>query len=204
QCVVVRTGAFTEIGSIERDVREQEEVKTPLQIKLDEFGMLLSKVIGYICLAVFVINMVRWYSVHTPTPDEPWYERFIAPAIHCLKVAIALAVAAIPEGLPAVVTTCLALGTRRMARHNALVRDLPSVETLGRCTVICSDKTGTLTTNMMSVMEIFTLGVDGNPREYELKDSRFNVMPNVVTCGGKPVTSALETDGALSMLTNIA
>nr|AGN32970.1 calcium-translocating P-type ATPase [Trypanosoma rangeli] len=203
-CVVVRTGASTEIGSIERNVREQEDVKTPLQVKLDEFGVLLSKVIGYICLAVFVINMVRWYTVHTPTPNEPWYERFIAPAIHCLKVAIALAVAAIPEGLPAVVTTCLALGTRRMARHHALVRDLPSVETLGRCTVICSDKTGTLTTNMMSVMEIFTMGPNGGLRNYELKDSRFNVVPNIVTCDGKPVTSALESDAALAMLSNIA
>ncbi|ORC86432.1 calcium-translocating P-type ATPase [Trypanosoma theileri] len=203
-CVVVRTGASTEIGTIERDVREQEEVKTPLQIKLDEFGVLLSKVIGYICLSVFVINMLRWYTAHKPSPNEMWYERYVEPAVHCLKVAVALAVAAIPEGLPAVVTTCLALGTRRMAQHNALVRDLPSVETLGRCTVICSDKTGTLTTNMMSVLEVFTLQQDGELKEYELKDSKYNLIPNAVTSGGKPVSSALESDAALGMIANIA
>nr|CCC90639.1 calcium-translocating P-type ATPase [Trypanosoma congolense IL3000] len=203
-CVVVRTGSSTEIGTIERNVREQEDVKTPLQLKLDEFGILLSKVIGYICLAVFAINLLRWYATHKPTEKDSFFTRYVQPAVHCLKVAVALAVAAIPEGLPAVVTTCLALGTRRMANHNALVRDLPSVETLGRCTVICSDKTGTLTTNMMSVLQVFTLKRDGGLWEYELKDSKFNIASNSVTCDGKSVTYALEQNGALSMLSNIA
>lgn len=208
--VVVHTGSSTEIGSIQRDVQEQEDVKTPLQLKLDEFGVLLSKVIGYICIAVFLVNMFHWYRHFDRKADMPVFQKYGQPIVHSLKVAVALAVAAIPEGLPAVVTTCLALGTRRLSRQNALVRDLGSVETLGRCTVICSDKTGTLTTNMMSVMEVCTAaGPAAAPQAlhyYHLQDTQFNVKAGTVSASTTTDANAtlLEQDKALNQLAEIA
>lgn len=149
--LITKTGMFTEIGQINAGVQEAklDEMKTPLALKLDEFGDQLTKLIGGICVLVWVMSIPKFSS--------PAFASKVKGAIYYAKVAVALGVAAIPEGLPAVITLCLSLGTRRMAKRNVIVRKLSSVETLGCTSVICTDKTGTLTTNQMVVTSLVTL-----------------------------------------------
>lgn len=148
RALVVQTGMDTQMGKIQKGVTQakEDQPKTPLAIKLDEFGNTLTKIIGVICLAVWVISI--------PKMDDASFSNFWDGAVYYAKVSVALGVAAIPEGLPAVITLCLSLGTRRMAQRNVIVRKLPSVETLGCTSVICTDKTGTLTTNEMTAVSL--------------------------------------------------
>jgi Ca2+-transporting ATPase len=133
--VVTHTGMASQMGRISQGVTDAaaDAPKTPLERKLDEFSSTLTVIIGVICLAVWIISIPKFNDAVFPGG-------FWEGAVYYAKVAVALGVAAIPEGLPAVITLCLSLGTRRMAERNVIVRKLASVETLGCTSVICTDK----------------------------------------------------------------
>ncbi|MHA1675538.1 MAG: cation-translocating P-type ATPase [Promethearchaeota archaeon] len=147
KAMVTQTGMTTEVGKIAEMISGAEAKLTPLQKNLEQFGALLGKIILIICALVSGIYILQNYL---GVVDVTW--------IQAVMAGVALAVAAIPEGLPAVVTTCLAIGVTRMSERNAIVKKLHSVETLGCTSVICSDKTGTLTKNEMTVRSIWTGG----------------------------------------------
>ena len=136
--IVVETGMTTEVGKIAGIINETEKQETPLQQKLNKLGKTLGIAALAICIVIFLIGLIQG--------KEP---------IHMFMTAVSLAVAAIPEGLVAVSTIVLAIGVQKMVKKNAIVKRLPAVETLGSATVICSDKTGTLTQNKMTVEKIF-------------------------------------------------
>ncbi len=139
--VVTATGDRTEVGRISQLISEAVELETPLTQKISQFSKLLLVIILILAAATFGVGLLRGQDF-----------------VDTLFAAITLAVGAIPEGLPAAVTVTLAIGVSRMARRRAIIRNLPAVETLGSTTVICSDKTGTLTQNQMTVTELRTLG----------------------------------------------
>ena len=139
--VVVATGTRTEVGKIASMIQSVPDMRTPMQVRLDKLGQTLAVVCLVTCVLILGIGLL--------------YGRNL---MDMFMTAVSLAVAAIPEGLPAVSTVVLALGVQRLARQNAIVRNLPSVETLGSTTVICSDKTGTLTQNRMTVTKLFVEG----------------------------------------------
>ena len=196
KAVVVLTGSNTAIGDIHESITAQISEPTPLKQKLNDFGDSLAKVITVICIAVWLINI--------PNFNDPSHGSWTKGAIYYLKIAVSLGVAAIPEGLAVVITTCLALGTRKMAAKNAVVRSLPSVETLGSCSVICSDKTGTLTTNQMSVNKIVYLNELGNDLvELDVQGTTFAPIGNI-SSNGKVVEDLVSTSDTVRQMTEVA
>ncbi|NPV53557.1 MAG: cation-translocating P-type ATPase [Firmicutes bacterium] len=158
--IVTATGMETEIGKIAGLIETEEDEQTPLQRKLGRFGKWLGGASLGICAIVFILGLLR---------GERPFEMFMT--------AVSLAVAAIPEGLPAIVTVVLAIGVQRMIARNAIIRRLPAVETLGSATFVCTDKTGTLTENKMTVKEIYLPG---------------GVVVNVTGTGYQPAGEFLE------------
>ena len=188
--VVIAIGMDTEVGKIANHLSNEKETATPLQIKLAELGKILTFGVLGVAVVVFVVGLLNGHAV-----------------MEMFMTAVSLAVAAIPEGLPAVVTIVLAMGVQKMARKNAIIRKLSAVETLGSTQIICSDKTGTLTQNRMTVKEVFMNGVhepvatfDGNDPGQELfmdgfmlcNDSRASASDAGVTQWiGDPTETAL-------------
>ena len=147
--VVTAVGMDTELGKIAGLINKAERKKTPLQHSLDKFSKQLSVAIPVLCLIVMILYIIRG-----------------TPVLDSLMFAVALAVAAIPEALSSIVTIALAIGTRKMAEQNAVIKDLKAVEGLGCVSVICSDKTGTLTQNKMTVRQVYLNGKEQNAKYY--------------------------------------
>lgn len=193
--LVVLTGGNTAIGDIHESITAQISQPTPLKEKLNDFGDMLAKVISGICILVWLINYQNF--------SDPSHGSFTKGAIYYLKIAVSLGVAAIPEGLAVVITTCLALGTRKMAARNAVVRSLPSVETLGSCSVICSDKTGTLTTNQMSVNKMVYISENGNSlEEVDVEGTSFSPKGDILV-QGKPIENLAASSTTIQQICQV-
>ncbi|MEK6954743.1 MAG: calcium-translocating P-type ATPase, SERCA-type [Candidatus Micrarchaeota archaeon] len=178
RAVVCFTGAQTQIGKIADLVQTIEDEQTPLQEKLEALGKQLGKIaIGAVAL-VFVVGIARAYLSAGLNFDK---------ILELFLIAVSLAVAAIPEGLPAVVTISLAIGVQRMARRNSIIRRLPAAEGLGSATVICSDKTGTLTRNEMTVRGIFT-----NNKSYSVTGGGFELNGEIIAESGLNIDAQYE------------
>jgi len=175
--IAVSTGMNTQIGKIAKMLDEKVDEETPLQKKLAELGKYLGFAALFICALMFVVGMLQKRDL-----------------FEMLLTSISLAVAAIPEGLPAIVTIVLAMGVQKMIKENAIVRKLPAVETLGSVNIICSDKTGTLTQNKMTVTKFFADGSLGNIDSLNINNNEHKLLlENLVLCNDATYTEGSKT-----------
>jgi P-type Ca2+ transporter type 2C len=175
--VAVGTGMSTEIGKIAKMLEEDGSEQTPLQKKLAELGKILGFAALGICAVMFIVGVIQ---------GRPLFEMFLT--------AISLAVAAIPEGLPAIVTIVLAMGVQRMIKENAIVRKLPAVETLGSVNIICSDKTGTLTQNKMTIVKFYTDNSFGELASLNMDEPEHRLLlENLVLCNDSTYSEESKT-----------
>lgn len=165
--IVVGTGMDTEVGKIAKLLNQDDSSKTPLQIQLAKTAKILSIMVLGIAIVIFIASLINKTSI---------FDSFM--------IAVAIAVAAIPEGLPAVVTIVLSIGVKRMSERNAIVKNLPAVETLGCCEVICSDKTGTITLNKMTVKQLYTKsqGLYYNEKIIDSDKSANELVKGLILC----------------------
>jgi len=172
--IVIGTGMDTEIGKIATSLQQEEIELSPFQKEVNRFGKMLGILILIICGFVFVIELILILALGSPDP--------LGELIEAFEIAISLAVSAVPEGLIVVITVVMSIGMRKMADKNALVRKLTAVETLGRVNVICSDKTGTLTKNEMTVVKVF---IGGN--EYNVEGVGYAIEGKIIDDKGNQV-----------------
>ena len=187
QAVVVATGMKTEMGKIADAIAQASDELTPLQIKLNELSSVLTKLVVGICGIVFLVGMFQHGGLA--------FFNDMNQVLNTFMVAVSLAVAAIPEGLVAVVTIALSIGVTKMSKRNAIVRKMNAVETLGCTQVICSDKTGTLTQNKMTVVRHYSEDIDRLVRCMTLcSDAKWDAVAGEAV--GEPTEAALVADAA--------
>jgi Ca2+-transporting ATPase len=179
EAIAVSTGMQTEVGKIAESIQAEEEEPSPFHVEVEHFGRSLGKIIMIICLAVFLLEFFLIVAFEGLEFGPEQIERIVS----ALTISISLAVSAVPEGLVVVITVVMSIGMRKMADRNALVKTLTAVETLGRVNVICSDKTGTLTRNEMTVVKVF-LGGD----KYDVTGVGYKIEGDIVDSSGNPVS----------------
>jgi Ca2+-transporting ATPase len=179
EAIAVATGMHTEIGKIAEKIQEVEPEPSPFQVEVNRFGKFLGKLVLVICFLVFAIEFILIII----TEGIDFGPEQIEHVVDALKISISLAVSAVPEGLIVVITVVMSIGMRKMAERNALVKTLNAVETLGRVNIICSDKTGTLTKNEMTVVKVFLGG-----KVYDIEGVGYAIKGKIVEDSGKPLS----------------